>query len=282
MKPTYTITINNGGKAYVNDTEVTSATAGTEVRIKANTAVTGTRFNGWTTTTEGVDFDNEYSPVTTFIMPAGNVEITASYESVTPYIPDRPSTDTSVSTVPAASSVDSADSAQPKMRVSQNDDNSLSVSWDKVNGASKYTLYVRKDDGELRKVVETTKTKVRINNPENNATLEYVLKYTIGGVESAENSTYKASVKLYYKPAVKASSKDGKVILKWKKVEGAEKYRIYRYINGKLVKIADTDANAVRINKVTAGKTYKYAVKAYIDGKWTKVTSKDIVSVKVK
>ena len=282
VKPTYTITINNGGKAYVNDTEVTSATAGTEVRIKANTAVTGTRFNGWTTTTEGVDFDNEYSPVTTFIMPAGNVEITASYESVKPYIPDRPSTNTSAVTSSAASSVDSAGSAQPKMRVTQNDDNSLSVSWDKVNGASKYTLYVRKDDGELRKVVETTKTKVRINNPENNATLEYVLKYTIGGVESAENSTYKASIKLYYKPAVKASSKDGKVILKWNKVEGAEKYRIYKFTNGKLVKIADTTSNAVRLKNVTEGKTYKYAVKAYVDGKWTKLTSKDIVSVKVK
>ncbi len=81
---------------------------------------------------------------------------------------------------------------------------------------------------------------------------------------------------------MKASSKDGAVILKWNKVEGAEKYRVYKYTGGKLVKVADTEANAVRLKNVTEGKTYKYAVKAYVDGKWTKVTKSDIVSVKVK
>ena len=81
---------------------------------------------------------------------------------------------------------------------------------------------------------------------------------------------------------MKASSKDGAVILKWNKVEGAEKYRVYKYTGGKLVKVADTEANAVRLKNVTTGKTYKYAVKAYVDGKWTKVTKSDIVSVKVK
>ncbi len=164
----------------------------------------------------------------------------------------------------------------------QNDDkSSITVGWDKVTGASLYSLYVRKN-GKLEKVVDTKKTKVLIKNPANNVNLEYVLKYTIGGVESAESSAYTASIKVYYKPAVKATSKNGAVILKWNKVEGAEKYRVYKYTGGKLVKVADTEANAVRLKNVTTGKTYKYAVKAYVDGKWTKVTKSDIVSVKVK
>ncbi len=277
----YKITMRNGGTAYVDGKKATTAEAGTVVTVKAGSSGTSARFNGWTTTTEGVEFADADSAETTFKMPMSDVEITASYESVKPYIPSYSSNTSTTTSSSTASSVDSASSAQPKMRVTQNDDNSLSVSWDKVNGASLYSLYVRKD-GELKKVVDTKKTKVRINNPENNTTLEYVLKYTIGGVESAENKTYTATIKVYYKPAVKASSKDGAVILKWNKVEGAEKYRVYKFTNGKLVKIADTTANAVRLKNVIEGKTYKYAVKAYVDGKWTKVTSKDIVSVKVK
>ena len=278
----YNITMLNGGTAYVDGEKATTAEAGTVVTIKATSSVsTPARFNGWTTTTEGVEFADADSIETTFVMPISDVTITASFEGVTPYVPSY-STGTSTTTSSGtASSVDSA-SSKAKMWAVQNDDkSSITVGWEKVNGASLYSLYVRKD-GELKKVVDTKKTKVLIKNPANNTNLEYVLKYTIGGVESAESSAYTASIKVYYKPAVKASSKDGAVILKWKKVEGAEKYRVYKYEGGKLVKVADTTANAVRISKVTTGKTYKYAVKAYVDGKWTKVTKSDIVSVKVK
>jgi archaellum component FlaG (FlaF/FlaG flagellin family) len=278
----YNITMINGGTAYVDGEPATTAEAGTVVTIKAKSSVsTPAKFNGWTTTTEGVEFRDADSPETTFVMPISDVTITASFEGVTPYVPSY-STGTSTTTSSGtASSVDSA-SSKAKMWAVQNDDkSSITVGWEKVNGATKYSLYVKKN-GKLEKVVDTKKTKVLIKNPANNVNLEYVLKYTIGGVESGENSAYTASIKVYYKPAVKASSKDGAVILKWNKVEGAEKYRVYKYTGGKLVKVADTTANAVRISKVTAGKTYKYAVKAYVDGKWTKVTKSDIVSVKVK
>ena len=278
----YNITMLNGGTAYVDGEPATTAEAGTVVTIKAKSSVsTPAKFNGWTTTTEGVEFADADSVETTFVMPISDVTITASFEGVTPYVPSY-STGTSTTTSSGtASSVDSA-SSKAKMWAVQNDDkSSITVGWEKVNGATKYSLYVRKN-GKLEKVVDTKKTKVRINNPENNTTLEYVLKYTIGGVESGENSAYTASIKVYYKPAVKATSKNGAVILKWNKVEGAEKYRVYKYTGGKLVKVADTEANAVRLKNVTEGKTYKYAVKAYVDGKWTKVTKSDIVSVKVK
>ena len=278
----YNITMINGGTAYVDGEPATTAEAGTVVTIKAKSSVsTPAKFNGWTTTTEGVEFADADSVETTFVMPISDVTITASFEGVTPYVPSY-STGTSTTTSSGtASSVDSA-SSKAKMWAVQNDDkSSITVGWEKVNGATKYSLYVKKN-GKLEKVVDTKKTKVLIKNPANNVNLEYVLKYTIGGVESGENSAYTASIKVYYKPAVKASSKDGAVILKWNKVEGAEKYRVYKYTGGKLVKVADTTANAVRLKNVTTGKTYKYAVKAYVDGKWTKVTKSDIVSVKVK
>jgi|GEM_PF-6925128 len=317
VKPAYTITINNGGKAYVNDTEVTSATAGTVVTIKAKSSVsTPARFNGWTTTTEGVEFADADSVETTFVMPISDVTITASFEGVTPYIPSYSPSNTSTTTTTTANAPAETMTFEGEETISHTN----LLSWSSVSGASSYLISV-KTDGKFVPLATTTKTNIDVVHAyngkyyvseggrytaytykdgkfvkggtitaaqadklvkANNVTETYMLQYTKNGKLSSEKSALTVSVKVYYKPAVKASSKDGKVVLKWKKVVGAEKYRIYKYTNNKLTKIADTDANAVRINKVTAGKTYKYAVKAYVDGKWTKVTSKDIVSVKVK
>ena len=262
----YTITFDTDGGTTIAPI---TADYGTEITAPARPTRSGYAFKGW-------------DPIIPSTMPAYDLTVTAQWISTASFTPSVPSsTTTTTTTTTTSSSVDSA-SSKAKMWAVQNDDkSSITVGWDKVTGATQYTLYVRKN-GKLEKVVDTKKTKVLIKNPANNTNLEYVLKYTIGGVESAENSAYTASIKVYYKPAVKATSKNGAVTLKWNKVPEATKYRVYKYVNGKLVKVADTKANAVRISKVTTGKTYKYAVKAYVDGKWTKVTKSDIVSVKVK
>ncbi len=263
----YTITfVTNSGTTIAPIT----ADYGTEITAPARPTRSGYAFKGW-------------DPIIPATMPAYDLTVTAQWISTGSFTPSVPSstTTTTTTTTTTSSSVDSA-SSKAKMWAVQNDDkSSITVGWEKVNGATKYTLYVRKN-GKLEKVVDTKKTKVLIKNPANNTNLEYVLKYTIGGVESAESSAYTASIKVYYKPAVKATSKNGAVTLKWNKVPEATKYRVYKYVNGKLVKVADTKANAVRLKNVTTGKTYKYAVKAYVDGKWTKVTKSDIVSVKAK
>jgi len=311
----YKITMRNGGTAYVDGEEATTAEAGTVVTIKAGAVSSSARFNGWTTTTEGVEFADASASTTTFVMPMSDVRITASYEGVKPYIPSY-STGTSTTTTTTANAPAETMTFEGEETISHTN----LLSWSGVSGASSYLISV-KTDGKFVPLATTTKTNIDVVHAyngkyyvseggkytaytykdgkfvkggtitaaqadklvkANNVTDTYMLQYTKNGKLSSDKTALTVSVKVYYKPAVKASSKDGKVILKWKKVVGAEKYRIYKYTNNKLTKIADTDANAVRINKVTAGKTYKYAVKAYVDGKWTKVTSKDIVSVKVK
>ncbi len=141
----YKITMLNGGTAYVDGEEVTTAEAGTVVTIKAKSSVsTPARFNGWTTTTEGVEFADASKATTTFTMPTSDVEITASFEGVTPYIPSH-STGTSTTTSSGtASSVDSA-SSKAKMWAVQNDDkSSITVGWEKVNGATSKRLSIQR------------------------------------------------------------------------------------------------------------------------------------------
>ena len=117
-----------------------------------------------------------------------------------------------------------------------------------------------------------------------------MIKYKVNGKESAEKDSYKVSVKIYYKPAVTLTTgvdkKTGKsyIRIKWAEVEGATKYKVCKYVNGKLKTVTELDGDqlSVRITGTKAGKKYSYAVKAYVDGKWTKVYTSDVVSVTAK
>ena len=81
--------------------------------------------------------------------------------------------------------------------------------------------------------------------------------------------------------AVKATSENGKVRLKWDAVEGASKYRVYEYADGKAVLIKTVKKASATISGLEAGTKHKYIVTAYVDKKWTKPDSSTAVSVKV-
>ena len=347
----YKITMSNGGKAYVTNEEVTSAEAGTVVTIKADTAVSGTRFNGWTTTTEGVKFADEDSAETTFKMPESDVEITASFENIlyhitvingtadketaeagqtvtvtadkllgavftgwtsddvvfkdasaptttfvmpiknvtvkanydAPYIKPVPAP-SGGSTTPSHSSsssdVSGTSASGQKLRAVLNADNSLTVDWDKISGASKYILYYEKDGKDV-KVIETKNNKITMKTAKNGFTYKFRLKYITSGQTLDAPTGYTATLKVYYKPIVKLTQKDGKVTAKWAKVPGAEYYKVYRVVNGKLKYVTKTTKTSVRF-KATKGKTVTYTVSAVVGGKETELTKSDRKSIKVK
>jgi hypothetical protein len=135
---------------------------------------------------------------------------------------------------------------------------------------------------------ETTETFIRVGTLKassiddvvkaNNVTNNFMIKYKVNGKESAEKDSYKVSVKIYYKPAPKATVKDGKVTIKWAKVEGATMYRVMKKTSSGYKLVTETEKNSVRISKVKSGK-YTYAVQALVDGEWTKVYKSDLASV---
>lgn len=81
----------------------------------------------------------------------------------------------------------------------------------------------------------------------------------------------------------KTSSGKNTATLSWNKVEGATKYRVYKYSNGKysLVK-KELTKTSYKISGLKSGSTYKYLVLAYVDGKWIKRSVKNLVTVKIK
>lgn len=81
-----------------------------------------------------------------------------------------------------------------------------------------------------------------------------------------------ASTKLA-KPTVKATVKDGKITLSWKKVKGAEAYGVYKYNTAtkKYTKVKITSKTKITINVKKSG-TYKYRVYSLdkVNGKYKK------------
>ena len=158
------------------------------------------------------------------------------------------------------------------------DGSRVTLSWDEIQKAEKYYVYQYKD-GRYVKIKTTTDTSVTLKGLKNGETYKFLVRYSIGRKLSPMTYSYNIAVKVYYKPIAKAASTENSVKLTWQAVPNAQKYAIYKYADGKAVKLCETEKLAVRINKLIPDTEYQYIVRAYVDGKWTTMTKSDIVTV---
>ena len=157
----------------------------------------------------------------------------------------------------------------------------LRLTWNPVDGATSYNVYVKKN-GKYKKLITTTKTALNVGSLKNGTTYEFMVRYKIDGKLSEIADSYTLTVDSSFKPVVTLKANKGKITVKWDKIEGATKYQIYKYVNGKLKLLGDTTGSSIRLTGTKAGKKYTIAVKALVNGKWTTVTKSDLVSVKAK
>lgn len=158
---------------------------------------------------------------------------------------------------------------------------SITLSWNEIQNADSYTVYQFKD-GKYSAERTTNGTSVTFSKLKNNSTYKYIVRYTVNGKTCSDEYAGEVSVNLYYKPAVTANSGKNSVTLRWKAVPGAEKYTVYKYVNGKAVKLAGTSKHAVTIKGLKSDKEYQYVVNAYVGGKWTTMRTSDVVTIRTK
>ena len=188
---------------------------------------------------------------------------------------------------PAVSSSDTnSTKTQTKTRMNAvlNQDRTVTVKWDSIAGAKKYILFVE-IDGKTAGAYESQKNFVTITKSvKNNTTMSFSLKYVSDGTLYEATESYKYDLNIYYKPAPKLTYKNGRVIISWKKVPNAEKYKIYRLQDGKfkLKYITETKKSSVSLGNIKSGKTYSYAVTAVVNGEEIPATRGDLVKIKVK
>ena len=150
-----------------------------------------------------------------------------------------------------------------------------------VSTGGNYNIYTYVEKtGTFKKTGTLKASKIDSIVKLNNVTENFMVKFNASGNMSSDKNSYKVSVKIYYKPAPKATVKDGKVTIKWAKVEGATMYRVMKKTSSGYKLVTETEKNSVRISNLKSGK-YTYAVQALVDGKWTKVYKNDLASVTV-
>ena len=107
-------------------------------------------------------------------------------------------------------------------------------------------------------------------------------KYVYNATVKFGGKTYTATKEItinklkYTAPAISYEKGDEAVKLTWSKVDGAEKYGVAGYVNGKWVVLAEGEGNSYVIKGLTAGKQYKVAVITKINGQWIKDVSNAI------
>lgn len=109
------------------------------------------------------------------------------------------------------------------------------------------------------------------HNPNGKTTPKSTTSKTNNSNTAAKKST---------KPVVTATATNNSVKLKWKAVDGAEKYAIYKMVNGKAKLLTETTKKSVNIKKLKSDTEYQYIVSAYVNGKWTTKKTSDIVTIR--
>ena len=106
------------------------------------------------------------------------------------------------------------------------------LSWEKISGASKYTVYRATSENGKYKKLGTTKNGTYTDTSAKAGTV-YFYKVVANASKSSYDSGYSNLVSIGVicgtpTVTVKLDATSGKPVLSWKKVDGAAKYAIYR------------------------------------------------------
>ena len=141
------------------------------------------------------------------------------------------------------------------------------LKWDEIAGAAKYEVYRSTDNKTWSKLGTTTGN--LMTNTSAVAGKTYYYKVKAIHEKSAANSAYSVVQKITCKlptPEVTIGNvaSTGKIKLTWSKIEGAEKYEVYRATSktGTFTHLYTTTGTSMTNTSAVAGKTYYYTVVA--------------------
>ena len=154
-----------------------------------------------------------------------------------------------------------------------------------VEGAKKYAVAIY-ENGKYTVLADTltgtTYTAKNLTNGKEYKFLvqSYTAKWSSSNTKYLVSSTPVGSTALVSSviPEVTATAGDGQVTLTWNNIDGAKKYAVAIYENGKYTVLADTLTGTTYTAKnLTNGKEYKFLVQSYT-GKWSSSNTKYLVS----
>ena len=162
----------------------------------------------------------------------------------------------------------------PKITKAESVDGGVKISWNKSNGAEQYRVYYKGRKGWTR-MVDTTSTSYIDKDVSSGKNYTYTvrcLNKSKNKFTSGYNSTGK-SIKYVSAPKIsKTEATYNSITLNWDKVNGAEKYRVYRRGEKGWSRLFDTTSTAFTDTNLYAETAYTYTVRC-INSSANKFTS---------
>ena len=162
----------------------------------------------------------------------------------------------------------------PKISKTENVNGGVKISWNKSNGAEKYRVYYKGRKGWTR-MVDTTSTSYIDKDVSSGKNYTYTvrcLNKSKNKFTSGYNSTGK-SIKYVSAPKIsKTEATYNSITLNWDKVNGAEKYRVYRRGEKGWSRLFDTTSTTFTDTNLYADTEYTYTVRC-INSSANKFTS---------
>ncbi|MCI5668408.1 MAG: fibronectin type III domain-containing protein [Oscillospiraceae bacterium] len=149
-------------------------------------------------------------------------------------------------------------------------DSKVTLTWDAVEGATNYAVFLRKGSTWLKIGSSGTNTTFTSRGLENGGKYFYMVKAYVNGAWSGESDAAWAIPLCITPQNVKASAGDGKVTLTWDAVKGASNYAVFLRKGTAWLKIGSSGAGTTFTSRGLAnGGKYFYMVKAYVNGSWS-------------
>lgn len=168
--------------------------------------------------------------------------------------------------------------------------NEISLSWEKVKGATGYRVYLYNEKTKKYKTLGTTdKTSCTVKKLKDGTTYKFAVKAykkTEKGKIWALSSAKVTTATKPLTPSFTVKAAEGKASLSWKQVSGATGYVVYmsEKKDSGYKKLGSTDKLSCTVKNLKKGKTYYFKVKAYkkVDGKYVYSTVSKYKAVKIK
>ena len=150
--------------------------------------------------------------------------------------------------------------AAPVLKTAHND-KSVTVSWDKVDGAAKYRVYQDTPNGWTR-ITDTANTYYEDKNVTSGGTYTYTVRCLNADGSFASFFRGGKSIKYVEKPQITGVENTTRgVKISWNGSKGAEKYRVYYKNGGSWTRIGETTGTSFEHTGAASGTTYTYTVR---------------------
>ena len=166
---------------------------------------------------------------------------------------------------------------QPTVKIA-NASTGIKVSWNKVSGATGYTVYRSQyANGAWTKWQSMGTAKANKKSwVDKSVVSDGVYKYTVRAVNGSQKSSYKGTGALTFlaQPTVKAAKASNGIKVTWNSIAGAQSYKVYRaqyntstkkWSGWKAISTANASQTVWTDTSAKSGVTYRYTVRA-VDG----------------